>query len=94
SIRRAIEISKSYFPTEYSAQITARSQNHYFLYCLESAIIPLQAGNLAGVWQALEEALKIDRSSEAVANLFRWLTQEEAAPLRDEIASRLLSVPL
>ncbi|WP_414516508.1 tetratricopeptide repeat protein [Nostoc sp. PCC 9305] len=94
SIRRAIEISKSYFPTEYSAQITAQSRSHYFLYCLESAIIPLQAGNLAGVWQGLEEALKIDRSPEAVAKLFRWLTQEEAAPLRDEIASRLISLPL
>ncbi|MBN3942058.1 tetratricopeptide repeat protein [Nostoc sp. NMS9] len=94
SIRRAIEISKSYFPTEYSAQITAQSQNHYFLYCLESAIIPLQAGNLVGVYQALEEALKIDRSPEAVAKLFRWLTQEETAPLRDEIASRFISLPL
>ncbi|MBE8965900.1 tetratricopeptide repeat protein [Nostocales cyanobacterium LEGE 12452] len=94
SIRRAIEISESYFPTEYSAQITAQSRNHYFLYCLESAIIPLQAGNLAGVWQAFEEALKIDRSPEAVANLFRWFTQEEAAPLRDEIASKLISLPL
>ncbi|MEH2289745.1 tetratricopeptide repeat protein [Nostoc sp.] len=94
SIRRAIEISKSYFPTEYSAQITAQSRSHYFLYCLESLIIPLQAGNMAGVWQGLEEALKIDRSPEAVEKLFRWLTQEEAAPLREEIASRFISLPL
>ncbi|WP_445629177.1 tetratricopeptide repeat protein [Nostoc sp. DSM 114167] len=94
SIRRAIEISKSYFPIEYSAQITTQSRSHYFLYCLESLIIPLQAGNLAGVWQGLEEALKIDCSSEAVAKLFRWLTQEKAAPLREEIASKLISLPL
>lgn len=94
SIRRAIEISESYFPTEHSAQITTQSRSYYFLYCLELALIPLQAGNLAGVLQGLEEALKVDRSSEAVAKLFSWLTREEAAFLRDEIASRLISLPL
>ncbi|MBD2532171.1 tetratricopeptide repeat protein [Nostoc flagelliforme FACHB-838] len=94
SIRRAIEISESYFPAEHSAQITAQSRSYYFLYCLELILIPLQARNLTGVWQALEEALTIDRSPEAVAKLFSWLTREEAAPLRDEIASRFILLPL
>ncbi|MEH2285555.1 MAG: tetratricopeptide repeat protein [Nostoc sp.] len=94
SIRRAIEISDSYLSTEDSAQITAQSRIYYFLYCLQSTLIPLRAGNLAGVWQALEEALKIDRSPQAVAKLFSWLTLEEADPLRDEIASRIISLPL
>ncbi|MCW5315421.1 tetratricopeptide repeat protein [Nostoc sp. KVJ3] len=89
SIRRAIEISESYFPNEDSAEITAQSRNYYFLYCLESSLIPLQAGNLAGAWQVLQEALKIDCSPGAVAKLFSWLTKEEATPIRDEIASRL-----
>jgi tetratricopeptide (TPR) repeat protein len=94
SIRRAIEISESYFPPEHSAQITAQSRSHHFLYCLQYALIPLQAGNLAGAWRVLQEALKIDRSPEAVAKLFSWLTREEAAPVRDEIASRFMSLPL
>jgi tetratricopeptide (TPR) repeat protein len=83
SIRRAIEISESYFLTEQSAQITAKSRSHHFLYCLEFALIPLRAGNLAGAWQVLEEALKIDCSPEAIAKLFSWLTQKEATPLRE-----------
>ncbi|MEH2057463.1 MAG: tetratricopeptide repeat protein [Nostoc sp.] len=94
SIRRAIEISESYFPTEHSAKITTQSRSYHFLYSLELALIPLRAGNMTGVWQGLEESLKIDRSPEAVAKLFSWLTREEAAPLRDEIASRFISLPL
>ncbi|ODG98055.1 hypothetical protein A4S05_10945 [Nostoc sp. KVJ20] len=83
SIRRAIEISESYFPTEQSAEITAKSRSHHFLSCLQFALIPLRAGNLAGAWQVLEEALKIDCSSKAVAKLFSWLTREEATPLQE-----------
>jgi hypothetical protein len=55
---------------------------------------PVLAGNLAGALVMLEEALKMDHSPEAVAKLFNWLTWEEATPLRDEIASRLISMTL
>ncbi|MEH2458502.1 tetratricopeptide repeat protein [Nostoc sp.] len=82
SIRRAIEISESYFPIEDSAQITTECRSYYFLYCLKLALIPLQAGNLTGAWQVLEEALKIDHNPKAIAKLFSWLTQEETTPLR------------
>ncbi len=83
SIRSAIEMSESYFPTEQSAQITSQSRSYHFLYCLELALIPLQAGNLAGAWQVLEESLKIDRSPKAVAKLFSWLREEEATLLQE-----------
>jgi tetratricopeptide (TPR) repeat protein/glycosyltransferase involved in cell wall biosynthesis len=94
TIRRAIEISENYLTSDLCAEITNKSRSHYFNYCLASATIPLKTNNLAGAWGMLEEALKIDRSSEAVAKLFSWLTREEATPLRDEIASRLISLPL
>ncbi|MBN3909465.1 MAG: tetratricopeptide repeat protein [Nostoc sp. NMS1] len=92
SIRRAIEISESYFPSEYSAEITAQSRSYHFDYCLQLALIPLQAGNLAGAWRVLEEGLKIDCSPEAVAKLFSWLQQYEVGLLRDEIISKLLLI--
>ncbi|WYL95354.1 MAG: tetratricopeptide repeat protein [Gloeotrichia echinulata IR180] len=94
SIRRAIEISDSYFPTQQGAEITAKSRIHYFNYCLQMVKSPILAGNLAGALVMLEEALKMDHSPEAVAKLFNWLTWEEATPLRDEIASRLISMTL
>ncbi|KAB8333293.1 tetratricopeptide repeat protein [Scytonema tolypothrichoides VB-61278] len=94
SIRRAIEISESYLPSELCAEITAKSRSHYFNYCLQFTLIPLQAGNVAGAWQMVEEALKMDRSSIAVAKLFTWLTQDKVSLLRDEIASKLISLPL
>ena len=40
----------------------------------------------------IQEILKIDSSPESVAKLFVWLTQEEVAPLRDEIISKLFSL--
>ncbi|MEH1906765.1 tetratricopeptide repeat protein [Nostoc sp.] len=83
SIRRAIEISESYFPTEYCDEITTQSRSYHFIYCLKSALTPLRALNLTGAWQVLEEALKIDHSPKAIAKLFSWLTQEETTPLRE-----------
>ncbi|NMF63713.1 SDR family NAD(P)-dependent oxidoreductase [Brasilonema octagenarum] len=93
SIRRAIDISESYLPSELCTEITAKSRSHYFNYCLQSTIIPLQAGNVAQAWQMLEEVLKIDRSSIAMAKLFTWLTQDKVSLLRDEIAQRCNLTP-
>ncbi|MBN4000531.1 MAG: tetratricopeptide repeat protein [Nostoc sp. LPT] len=93
-LRRAIEITESYLPTDFCTEITAKARSYNFEYILKRrVIIPLKAGNLTGALRMLQEALKIDRSPEAVAKLFAWLTQDEAAPLRDEIAAKLLAVP-
>ncbi|MEC4818669.1 MAG: tetratricopeptide repeat protein, partial [Scytonema sp. PMC 1069.18] len=89
-IRRAIEITSSYLPAEYNAEITAKARRHNFNYCLRNAKIPLKAGNLAATFCIIQEALKIDQSSEAIAKLFEWLNQKEAAPVRDEIVMRLM----
>lgn len=90
SVRRAIEITSTYLPIEYRASITAQSRRHNFNYCLEHAIIPLKAGNLDATFRIIKEALELDQSREAVAKLFDWLNQDDAAPLREEIASKLL----
>jgi Flp pilus assembly protein TadD len=93
SLRQGLEISESYLPADDCAEITAQARRYNFNYCLEQARVPLKAGNLAGTLQMLQEMLKLDRSPQAVANLFEWLTQDEAAALRDEIASQLVSMP-
>lgn len=93
AIRRAIEVSDTYLPIEHRAEITAKSRSHNFNYCLTLAAIPLQAGNITGALFVLQEILKMDRSPQAVAKLFAWLTQDEAAPLRNEIAAKLLAIP-
>lgn len=93
-IRRAIEISESYLPSDLCAEITGKSRSYYFNYCLASTAIPLQNNNLAGAWEMLAKVLQIDQSSETIAKLFSWLTREEATPLRHEIASKLISLPL
>ena len=94
-IRRAIEIPKNYLPADLCAEITSKARSYNFKYLLERrVIIPLKAGSLTGALRMLQEALKIDHSPQAVAKLFAWLTQEEAAPLREEIISRLLSIPV
>ncbi|MEH2057462.1 MAG: tetratricopeptide repeat protein [Nostoc sp.] len=90
AIRRAIEISDTYFPIEHRAKITANARSQNFNYCLTRAVIPLQVGNITGALSVLQESLKIDRSPQAVAKLFAWLTQDEAAPLREEIIGKLL----
>ena len=92
--RLGIEISESYLPIEDRAEITAKARRHYFDSCLTQAIIPLQAGRLTGVFRLIQEALKIDSSPQAIEKLFSWLTKNEAASLRDEIASKLRSISL
>ncbi len=88
--RMGIEISESYLPVEYREEITAKSRRKYFDLCLLQVAVPLKAGNLAGAFRLIQEALKIDSSSEAVAKLFTWLATEEATPLRNAIASKLI----
>jgi tetratricopeptide (TPR) repeat protein/glycosyltransferase involved in cell wall biosynthesis len=94
AFRQAIEISESYLPTEYCAEITAKARSHYFDACLASAVKPLKAGDIFGAFRILQETLKLDRSSKSVAKLFSWLTKDEAAPLREEIISKLISLPV
>ncbi|MEH1951330.1 MAG: tetratricopeptide repeat protein [Nostoc sp.] len=94
SIRRSIEISESYLPADLCAGITAQSRKHYFISCLADIEVPLKAGHLTGAFGTLEEILKIDRSAESLAQLFNWLRTDIATPLRDEIAFRLISLPL
>ena len=94
SIRQAILISQSYFPAEYCAEITAKARSRYFNICLANAKTSLKAGNVCGAFRVIQETLKLDGSEQAVAKLFAWLTQEEAAPLRAEIVSKLLSIPV
>lgn len=94
SIRRSIEISESYLPTDLCAEITAQSRKHYFISCLADTEVPLKAGHLTGAFRTLEEILKIDRSAESLAELFTWLRTDIATPVRDEIAFRLISLPL
>ncbi|RCJ37762.1 hypothetical protein A6769_12790 [Nostoc punctiforme NIES-2108] len=93
-LRRAIEITESYLPDDLCTEMTAKARSYNFEYLLESkVIIPLRAGNLTGALRMLQEALKIDCSPQAIAKLFAWLTKDEAAPLRNEIATKLLAIP-
>jgi tetratricopeptide (TPR) repeat protein len=92
SFRLAIEISEKYFPAENCAEISAQARSKYFNYALELATVFLKTGNKADGLRAVQEAIKLDGSSQAVAKLFAWLTREEAAPLREEIVFQLLSV--
>ncbi|MEH2231816.1 MAG: tetratricopeptide repeat protein [Nostoc sp.] len=93
-LRRAIEITESYLPEDLCTEMTAKARSYNFEYLLERrVIIPLRAGYLTGALRMLQEALKIDCSPEAIAKLFAWLTQDEAAPLRNEIATKLLAIP-
>lgn len=93
SYRQGIEISESYLPAEHCAEITAKARRYYFNYCLSQVKIPLGAGNIAGAFRLVQETLKIDSSPEAVAKLFSWLATEEATPLRNAIAAKLISQP-
>ncbi len=83
---RAIEISESYLPAKYCAEITAKSRVNHFLWCLERANIPLKSGNLDAARQLLQAALKIDHSSGAIAELSRWLQAQAATPLIKQLA--------
>jgi predicted O-linked N-acetylglucosamine transferase (SPINDLY family) len=93
-IRRSIELSEGYLPAQDCAELTAKSRRYHFQQCLEDLEILLKLGNMPGALQLLQEALKLDRSPEALAILFSWLTCQEAAPLRDEIASRFVALSL
>jgi len=85
--RLGIEISESYLPPE----ITAKARSWYFQKCLTEAANLLEIGKIASAFRLIQEALKIDGSPEAVAKLFNWLTTEQAALLRNAIASKLIS---
>lgn len=87
--RLGIEISESYLPPE----ITAKARSWYFQKCLEEAVILLKIGKISSAFRLVQETLKIDGSPQAAAKLFTWLTEEQAAPLRNEIVSKLLSLP-
>ena len=83
--RRAIEISHSYLPVEYRAEITAKSFAYHFDWCLNRAHLPLSVGNLEAVLCLVKEALNMDRSPEAIAKLSRWLCQESTVALVDKL---------
>lgn len=93
-INRAIEISESYLPIDHCAKITAMSRRHYWQYFLALAKAPLKQGNIVGAYLMVQEAVRIDRSPQSAADLFAWLSHDEAAPLRDAIATRLVSFPI
>jgi glycosyltransferase involved in cell wall biosynthesis len=92
AIRRAIEVSESYLPPEQRAEMTALARRHSFNYCLRHATIPLQAGNATGTLRILQEVLNLDRSADAVAQLFDWLAQPEVAPIREILVSELFQL--
>ena len=86
---KAIEISQSYLPKEYCAEITAKSRVNYFHWCLTRATIPLKSGNFDGALQLIQAAIKIDDSPEAIAKLDLWLDQNQIAPLKNKILDQL-----
>jgi hypothetical protein len=92
SLRQGIEITDSYLPPQSRSQITAQARRYNFNYCLRNALIPLQAGNVTGTLRLLQETLKLDRSPQAIATLFEWLTQDAAAAVRSAIVSELFSL--
>ncbi|MEO1375230.1 MAG: tetratricopeptide repeat protein [Cyanobacteria bacterium J06635_10] len=89
---QAIEISDSYLPIDYRTEITRLARIQNFNYCLAHSLIPLKNNNLQGSLSILESALKIDKSSQSVAKLFNWLTQNDALPIREAIASNLIAL--
>ncbi|MGB3638672.1 MAG: tetratricopeptide repeat protein [Rivularia sp. (in: cyanobacteria)] len=89
---QAIEMSDSYLPMDYRTEITAKARIQNFNYCLSHSLIPLKNNNLQGSLSILESALKIDKSSQSVAKLFNWLTQNDALPIREAIASKLIAL--
>jgi tetratricopeptide (TPR) repeat protein len=92
SILRAIEISESYLPVEHCAEITAKARNSFFNVFLEDAKRFLEFGDVCSAFRLMRQILKLDRSPQAVANLFVLLAQDEAAPLREEIVSQLFPI--
>jgi len=91
-VKKAIEISWSYLPESCRAEITAKARIQNFNYCLAHALVPLKKGNLYDTLTIIQYALKIDHSSQSVAKLFSWLTQNDASSVRKVIASKLISL--
>ncbi|MBF2065166.1 MAG: glycosyltransferase [Calothrix sp. C42_A2020_038] len=94
AFRRAIEMSESYLPTQHRTEITAKASLHYFNTCLVRLSKILKTEDISTAFRLLQEILTLDRSPQAAMNLFVWLTYKEAAPLREEIVSRFLSIPV
>ncbi len=91
-VYQAIEMSDSYLPIDCRTEITANARSQNFNYCLAHASIPLKNGNLLGTFSILQSALGIDKSSQSVAKLFKWLAQDDASPVRAAIVSDLISL--
>ncbi len=89
-VYQTIQMSESYLPVDCRTEITKQARMQNFNYCLAHALVPLKNGNLQGTLGIVQYALKIDSSPQSVARLFAWLTQDEAAPVRDEIVSTVL----
>ena len=81
--RQAIEISASYLPPEYREAITAKSRAFHFTWCLNRASIPLKVNNFAGALCLIKEALKLDNSPAAIAQLELWLQKQTSAFARE-----------
>lgn len=91
-VQKAIEISDSYLPANKRAEITAQARIQNFNYCLAHAFIPLKNHNLQGTLTIIESALKIDSTSQSVAKLFNRLAQDDALPVKEVIASKLIAL--
>jgi protein O-GlcNAc transferase len=83
---RAIEISESYLPTKYCAEISAKSRAYHFSWCLTQANRPLKSNNLDSTVKLLQAALKINQTPEAIAELSLWLQEKSAVPLVKQLA--------
>ncbi|MEM6403691.1 MAG: glycosyltransferase family 2 protein, partial [Cyanobacteria bacterium P01_D01_bin.116] len=91
-VGQAIEISDSYLPMNNRVEITAQARIKNFNYCLAHAFFPLKNGNLQGTLNIIEAALKIDRTSQSVSTLFNRLAQDDALPVKEVIASKLIAL--
>ncbi|RUT10010.1 hypothetical protein DSM106972_005050 [Dulcicalothrix desertica PCC 7102] len=94
SIIDTIEISKSYLPVEHCAEITAKAHNYYFRFFLADAKKFLEFGDVSSAFRLIQQIIQLDRSPQALANLFVLLAEDEAAPLREEIVSQLFPISL
>lgn len=89
-VGQAIEISESYLPVASRTEITAKARIKNFNYCLSHALVPLKNNNLQGSLGIIESALLIDNSPQSVTKLFKCLNENDASPLREAIASKLI----
>lgn len=89
--RRAIEISESYLPEVLREETTQKSRQFYSNWCLQKAELPLKAEKLESAFSLIQEALRIDSSTQGIETVFHWLTNNKrAASLRTYIAEKLL----